>query len=94
MGSEEPHAYSRHQLVKNMPIKVTLFNKQNMIWDSWLTSSIVKTNSNYVTGNVYHLQGLCFHSRTPSRKVTAIRKQNNPKQNKNPFMTFSSWGKG
>lgn len=33
MGSEEQQPYSRHQQVKNVPIKVTLFNKQNMIWD-------------------------------------------------------------
>lgn len=33
MGSEEQHSYSRHQQVKNVPIKVTLLNKQNMIWD-------------------------------------------------------------
>lgn len=33
MGSEEQHPYSWHQPVKNVPIKVTWFNKQNMIWD-------------------------------------------------------------
>lgn len=33
MGSEEQHPYPRHQQVKNVPIKVTLYNKQNMIWD-------------------------------------------------------------
>lgn len=36
MGSEKQHPYSGHQLVKNMPIKVTLFNKQNMIWDEFV----------------------------------------------------------
>lgn len=85
MGSEEQHPYSRYQQVKNVPIKVTLFNKQNMIWDMF-ADILNSENQQYLCiGNVYQLTGLCCHSRTLSSKVTAIRKQ---KQNKTKPLAY------